>query len=70
MEYKILDGEKAALEQQVNEHLSDGWSLHGNGYFANHVHYQPMSKGASIADAGSTKKTVPAATKKEEKDGK
>lgn len=48
MEYKILEGDKAALEAQVNAHLKEGWNLHGSGYCANSTHYQPISKGGEI----------------------
>lgn len=49
MKYKILEGDKATLEQHVNAHLNDGWSLHGGAYCINQTHFQPISLGAEIS---------------------
>ena len=42
MEYKIVHGDIATLEKQVNELMTDGWEPAGFAYGMNNTHYQPM----------------------------
>ena len=42
MKYIILEGNLTTLAEQVNQHMADGWHLHGSPYALNNQHHQAM----------------------------